>query len=251
MIKAIFCLHKSTPFDKLPNGVFCRILSAAGRPQSGEKQKSAPRVVSNKTVWEHYWHRVAAVQECDKKNWRYLVFTTRYRLFLSLTECLNLIGGTFSCLSPHFAKNQPIGKDKRELFRIDGNLFYHALKYGRFKLQHGLGIIKKIQQKFVWSIVSLTRSGSWSWRNSNRSSSISLLLRLLRSIKMAESMHPLACNLESEWFCLAKSEIFWFKSTISGLANVVLLWSSISCASITLRMRFLLSSSLLYIRHKQ
>ena len=42
MIKAIFCLHKSTPFDKLPNGVFCRILSAAGRPQSGEKQKSAP-----------------------------------------------------------------------------------------------------------------------------------------------------------------------------------------------------------------
>ena len=53
------------------------------------------RVVSNKTVREHYWHRVAAVQECDKKNWRYLVFTTRYRLFLSLTECLNLIGGTY------------------------------------------------------------------------------------------------------------------------------------------------------------
>ena len=24
-------------------------------------------VVSNKTVWEHYWHRVAAVQECNKK----------------------------------------------------------------------------------------------------------------------------------------------------------------------------------------
>lgn len=31
----------------------------------------------------HYWHRVAAVQECDKKKRRYLVFTTRYRLFLS------------------------------------------------------------------------------------------------------------------------------------------------------------------------
>ena len=31
------------------------------------------------------------MQECDKKNWRYLVFITRYRLFLSLTECFNLI----------------------------------------------------------------------------------------------------------------------------------------------------------------
>ena len=26
------------------------------------------------------------MQECDKKNWRYLVFTTRYRLFLSLNR---------------------------------------------------------------------------------------------------------------------------------------------------------------------
>ena len=31
------------------------------------------------------------MQECDKKNWRYLVFTTRYRLFLSLAECLKLL----------------------------------------------------------------------------------------------------------------------------------------------------------------
>ena len=53
----------------------------------------APRVVSNKAAREHYWNRVAAVQECDKKKWRYLVFTARYRLFLSLTKYLNLIGG--------------------------------------------------------------------------------------------------------------------------------------------------------------
>lgn len=58
-------------------------------PSSPQNKTASSQVFSNKTVWEHYWHRVAAVQKCDKNNWRYLVFTTMYHFTPSKKSLCN------------------------------------------------------------------------------------------------------------------------------------------------------------------
>ena len=104
----------------------------------------------------------------------------------------------------------------------------------------------KSSNSLVSSIVLVILSGSCSWRSFQRNSSIFWLLRLLRSIKIAESMHPLVCKLATEWFCLTHSDIFSFISPMSGFVSVVLTWSSKSWSNITFKIISLLSKSLLY-----